>query len=234
MGAAFAPRLVAALARGVLDAYAEFEGRPKLPHGWEPLAWLVAEAGAGVPEDFGFVARREGELVVALRGSDSFADLISDADVEYAAPPFEAGAARCDAGAVRLYASIQKQVWDALAERRSQALRVVGHSLGGAVAALLALDLAPRWAAPLALYSFGSIRPGDWRFRRRLRRAPIEAWRIENPRDLVPHWPPLWLCYRHVGRRVRVRLPGAEGALAQHSMERYCRAVEALAQGSPP
>ena len=235
MKAAFAPELAAALARGVLDAYAEFEGgRPRLPPGWEALAWLRAEAGTGVPEDFGFLARRDGELVVALRGTDSYADLISDAHVTSAPPPFAAGSGRCDAGAAELYQSIQKQVRDVVEAERPRALRVVGHSLGGAVAVLLALDLASCGAAPVALYTFGSIRPGDWRFRRCFRRAPIEAWRIEHPRDLVPHWPPVWFGYRQVGARVRVLLHGADEPLEQHSMERYCHAVEALAGSAQP
>ncbi len=235
MRPAFEPRIAATLARVVLSAYRGFEhgGSPKLPAGWQLLGELDAGAGLGVPEDFGFVARRGAELVVALRGTDSLPDLISDAEVEHALPPFAAGSARCDAGAVRLYASIQKRVREIVAQAGAQPLRVVGHSLGGAVAALLALDLSSGRGAPLSLYSFGSIRAGDWRFWDRFRRAPIEAWRIVNRRDLVPHWPPVWLGYKHVGRRQAVRFHGASGALANHSMEGYCRAVERMAGVAP-
>jgi triacylglycerol lipase len=233
MNAAFAPRVAADLARGVLAAYAAFDtGRRELPPGWEPRAWLRAEAGLGAPEEFGFVAKRGDELVVAIRGTDSFPDLLADAEIESTPPPYAAGGARCDAGAVNLCASVQKAVWDAVAAEPVRGVQLVGHSLGGAVASLLALGLALRGAPRLTLTTFGSIRPGNWRFWRRFRRAPIEAWRVESERDLVPHWPPAWLLYRHVGHRVRVTFPGAVTPLEQHSMKRYCRAVEALAGGA--
>ena len=65
---------------------------------------------------------------------------------------------------------------------------VTGHSLGGALATLLASDLAsrPDPKPRLAVYTFGSPRVGNAAFARDFGAAVKDSWRIVNDGDVVP------------------------------------------------
>jgi hypothetical protein len=231
--APFDAALAARIARLVIDAYAEFErGVLRLPGDFELLAELRGHAAAGFPEGFGFLARGAGHRVVALRGTDSFPDLLDDAEVELVPMEGTLSGVRCAAGVGQVADSLRAEVRAALASGGGEPVVLVGHSLGGAVVDVLALELALEGSA-VAVVTFGASRPGDGRFSRSFQRNVRQAWRVENPKDVVPHWPPVWLCYRHVGRTVKVRFHGAEGPFENHSMRRYCRAVEDLAERVP-
>ncbi len=82
---------------------------------------------------------------------------------------------------------------------------VVGHSKGGALAPALALWLAdtqggavgnseqwdPSSRANLHLYSFSAPTPGNAGFAARFKQRIADAYRLENPYDIVPHvWDP--------------------------------------------
>ena len=229
MKSGFEPRLAAGLARLVIDAYGEFERHVlRLPDRFELLAELRGGASEGVAECFGFVARGAGYRVVTLRGTDSFPDLLDDAEVGLVPMDGKLKGMRCAEGVARLSASLQGEVRAALAAGGSDPVVLVGHSLGGAVVAVLGLELALE-GEDVSVFSFGASRPGDRKFARSFGRNLRQAWRVVNPKDLVPHWPPAWLCYRHGGRAMKVHFPDAEGPFENHSMARYCRAVEALA-----
>lgn len=233
MKSGFEPRLAAGLARLVIDAYGEFERHAlRLPEGFALLAELTGSAAGDVPECFGFVARGGGYRVVALRGTDSFPDLLDDTEVELVPMQGALAGLRCADGVASLCLSLRHPVRTALDAGGSDPIVLVGHSLGGAVVAPLALELALEGEPRVELVSFGASRAGDWEFARSFRRNVGRAWRVVNPRDLVPHWPPAWLCYRHAGRGVKVHFEGAEGPFENHSMARYCRAVEEMAGGT--
>ncbi len=86
---------------------------------------------------------------------------------------------------------------------------LTGHSLGGAVAVLLAWKLAQRGLNVRAVYTFGGPRVGDWRFRLEYERAlGRRTFRVVNQADIVPRVP-LWLLgWRHVGRELFLPLMG--------------------------
>ncbi|KAK7344551.1 hypothetical protein VNO77_14288 [Canavalia gladiata] len=83
---------------------------------------------------------------------------------------------------------------------------VTGHSLGGALATLLALELssnqlAKRGAISITMYNFGSPRVGNKRFAEVYNERVIDSWRVVNHRDIIPTVPRL-MGYRHVERPV--------------------------------
>eukprot|EP00892_Ulva_mutabilis_P001937 jgi/Ulvmu1/11744/UM008_0157.1 len=88
-----------------------------------------------------------------------------------------------------------------------------GHSLGGALAAVCAYDLAVSRDFPHAVdsYTFGSPRVGNGCFARAYARAVPRTFRMLNTLDIVPQLPPL-LLYSHVGHECR--LYSATGRLA--------------------
>ncbi|XWS13547.1 hypothetical protein CRYUN_Cryun36dG0046100 [Craigia yunnanensis] len=83
---------------------------------------------------------------------------------------------------------------------------VTGHSLGGALATLLALELsssqlAKRGAISVTMYNFGSPRVGNRRFAEVYNEKVKDSWRIVNHRDIIPTVPRL-MGYCHVAQPV--------------------------------
>ncbi|GAV70449.1 C2 domain-containing protein/Lipase_3 domain-containing protein [Cephalotus follicularis] len=83
---------------------------------------------------------------------------------------------------------------------------VTGHSLGGALATLLALELsssqlAKFGAISLTMYNFGSPRVGNKRFAEVYNEKVKDSWRVVNHRDIIPTVPRL-MGYCHVAQPV--------------------------------
>jgi len=122
-------------------------------------------------------------------------------------------------GFFRVYASVRDEVVALLQSRlevcaqegKRAKVYVTGHSLGGAVACLCALDLASLGGntsdpASLALrdpcvYTFGSPRIGNAAFRSIYNVLVPGTFRMVGVRDIVPTLPPS-IRYRQVGREV--------------------------------
>ncbi|KAL3828324.1 hypothetical protein ACJIZ3_017126 [Penstemon smallii] len=83
---------------------------------------------------------------------------------------------------------------------------VTGHSLGGALATLLALELsssqlAKHGAISLTMYNFGSPRVGNRRFAEVYNKKVKDSWRVVNHRDIIPTVPRL-MGYCHVAQPI--------------------------------
>ncbi|KAF3652099.1 putative small acidic protein 1-like [Capsicum annuum] len=83
---------------------------------------------------------------------------------------------------------------------------VTGHSLGGALATLLALELsssqlAKRGAIRVTMYNFGSPRVGNKKFAEVYNEKVKDSWRVVNHRDIIPTVPRL-MGYCHVAQPV--------------------------------
>jgi pimeloyl-ACP methyl ester carboxylesterase len=76
---------------------------------------------------------------------------------------------------------------------------ICGHSLGGALATLLALDLAANTAfAEPAVYTYGSPRTGDSLFAATYDQVVKNSYRVTNRLDVVTALPPTFVGYEHV------------------------------------
>ncbi|KAJ8451194.1 hypothetical protein Cgig2_013966 [Carnegiea gigantea] len=81
-----------------------------------------------------------------------------------------------------------------------------GHSLGGALATLLALELSSSQLAKIGaisvtMYNFGSPRVGNRRFAEVYNEKVKDSWRVVNHRDIIPTVPRL-MGYCHVAQPV--------------------------------
>ena len=160
------------------------------------------------PEFFGFVAQsieNPASLVVALRGTDTMLEWLVDAEFASIAFTRVAGAGHVEDGFCSIYDSLAAHTPDGEPADLHDFLRrtsptgpvtVVGHSLGAAVATLLALDIAVNDAiAMLALYTLASPRVGNAAFATFFDAHVPTCWRVVNAPDIVPRLPPL---YTHV------------------------------------
>ncbi|RRT73361.1 hypothetical protein B296_00009277 [Ensete ventricosum] len=125
-------------------------------------------------------------------------------------------------------------------------ITVVGHSLGAALAVLIADELAARAPphVPTAVFSFGSPRVGNQAFAARVERRGVKVLRVVNARDLVTRVPMVLPSrtggYAHVGRELLVDCrmspylrPDADPACC-HDLEAYLHLVDGfMATNSP-
>jgi hypothetical protein len=148
---------------------------------------------------FGFILQApNGDVVIALRGTAGIWEWIHDCEFLPVNCPFLAGAGRTDDGFTAIYKSLcvatSGRIVDVLAalpfNHAGNSLTICGHSLGGALATLLALDLAANtnFKNP-TVYTYASPRTGDPLFASTYNQAVPNTWRIANRVDLVPKLP---------------------------------------------
>jgi len=159
---------------------------------------------------FGFVAQDPaGNVVVAIRGTEGILEWVQDARFLAVKCPFLAGAGQTEDGFTAVYESLRiardagsARLVDALPgmafPQPVTSLTICGHSLGGALVTLLALDVAANttFSHPIA-YTYASPRTGDPSFADTYNQVVPSTVRIANRFDLVPKLPPPPL-YEHV------------------------------------
>lgn len=159
------------------------------PHDWG----LVAQAAYDSPPDIGqldsasraIVRQTPGGLVIAFRGSDNRACWEADFD----AFPMDVD------GIGKLHRGIW-QAWEAMSDAVLAAIdgkpvTLVGHSLGGSLALMCAIEMTVSGNAPAAVWGFEPprISPG-LEFGPLLAHVPITLYR--NGNDVVTEVPPDW------------------------------------------
>lgn len=168
--------------------------------------YIRSEAGGTVADVF----QGRGGYIVAIRGSDDLGDWAKNLS---AWPTRRRGA-----GVHTGFAQIADALWDRLGpflRENSAGLTLTGHSMGGAVAQLIAAYLHSAGHTPGAIVTFGA--PKVWL---RWSGPPKAVWsiitRVEAPHDPVPATPAL--LYGAVGDLVRT-------GSGSHSMEDYLKNV---------
>ena len=156
-----------------------------------------------------FQATGTGDVVVAIRGTEGILEWIYDAAFLQVTCPFLPGAGHTEDGFTAMYNSLRTgvapdspNVIAALASlpfaQPVGAVTICGHSLGGALATLLALDVAAN--SPIkkpTAYTYASPRTGDPSFVSTYNQVVPNSFRIANRIDLVPKLP-LPPSYAHV------------------------------------
>lgn len=98
---------------------------------------------------------------------------------------------------------------------------ITGHSLGGALATLAAMDIAQQknklGDIKIKMYNFGSPRVGNQCFSKLFDLAVPDSWRVVNANDSVTKVPRPFMGYHHVGHLVAVDKDGS--VRMQHSKE---------------
>ena len=156
----------------------------------------------------GFVAAQKNVAIVAFRGTESIGNVLTDVKTALIRHGIFPGLVHLGfAHATDAVYPTVRVLLTAL-DRRLPIL-VTGHSLGGAMATLVAHRLLVEGFPVRAVYTYGSPRPGDRSFRDAYR---VHNYRFVNNNDLVPHLPLRW-CYHHVGH---LKLLTPEGNMLEH------------------
>ncbi len=176
---------------------------------------------AGETVTYGFLAvSATKELVAIVRGTDTILEWIHDAAFLMLPNPIHDSAGMTEDGFTAIYKSLRTdrkpQSTSAMASigayvhaGQARTVTVAGHSLGGALATLLTLDVAlnTECRQPV-IYTYASPRTGDHLFAGSFNAAVAESYRIYNRSDLVPCLPPfLPLPYEHTNTGVELVAP---------------------------
>lgn len=151
-----------------------------------------------------FITHNDELILIAVRGTQQFADGLRDADALQV--PFEEGAGQVHQGFYRAAKHAATFVTSYLDRfYAGQKLLICGHSLGGAVALLLCEMLRRRHESySLQLYTYGAPRAADSTFIKNA--EPLVHYRMVNHNDPVPSLPGSWM-------NTRVGVYGAGTAL---------------------
>jgi hypothetical protein len=176
-----------------------------LPAGWTVLTELTATdrvGGKTEQEFFGLAVKAPSEdrVMLAIRGTATFIEWLVDAEFKRCAFPGATGAGMVEDGFCGVYASMKCSSTgsDVLSFVRAlpstTRVTIAGHSLGAAVATLLAVDIAANVPdVDLSLYTFASPRVGDATFAAFSAARITTHFRIVNRPDIVPRLPPLYV-----------------------------------------
>ncbi|KDO26112.1 hypothetical protein SPRG_08473 [Saprolegnia parasitica CBS 223.65] len=173
------------------------------------------------------VLQGDAKIVFAFRGTASKTNVKTDLEIALDPHPWPgddgAKPGYVHRGFVHAYNSIRDRVHATLrslcSEYRLQGLApehhvqvyTTGHSLGGALATIAALDLRTHFHARVIMYNYGSPRVGCHRFAQSFNRAVPLAFRVVNegdiicglPQSLQPEcWSRRKKLYKHVGTEV--------------------------------
>jgi len=153
-------------------------------------------------------------FLIGFRGSEETgaADWITDLKFVLSAYPFvPAGAppVKVHYGFIQAYSSVRDAILKMVRDSSQRKVLVTGHSLGGALAVLAALDV--RQSVPdkqVSCYTFGSPKVGDPAFADYYSNLVPDTFRIVNDADIIPTIPPAG--YAHVGRLIHLAPAEAE------------------------
>jgi triacylglycerol lipase len=142
-------------------------------------------------------------FVIGFRGSEETgaADWITDLKFVLVAYPFAPGkdaAIKVHLGFVDAYSSVRDAILNGAKNSKHSHIITTGHSLGGALATLAAMDI--KLNVPgrqVSCYTFGSPKVGNPAFAAAYNKLVPDTHRFVNDADVVPTIPPLG--YEHVG-----------------------------------
>lgn len=219
------------LAAAVYQAVEQYKnkGRCVTPKGYR----ITKVLGGDENRYAGMILQSRTTVIIVFRGTETLSELLADTDTVQVPYPYMADGGSVHRGFARLYARfIRSQVMSLL--RRlppDKQIWVTGHSLGGAVATLCALDIAANTSFQPLLVTFGSPKVGNGRFVSAFSRKVRRSVRVVNTSDLVPVLPPSLKGaeYGHVKGFYRVRFSRST-IMSNHTIRSY---YSVLAEANP-
>lgn len=159
----------------------------------------------------GFISENDDFIVIAIAGTKSTQDFITDAQFVKQDAVFCGQLLSIHSGFLQEFESIRVLLDNYFSYRKKTDIRkviVTGHSLGGAVATLIALHLVEtRPSIVLNIYTFGSPRVGSWELKHLYNKMCPNTLRVVHDKDIVPKVPKLF--YWHVNTLLHLNLDGS-------------------------
>jgi hypothetical protein len=178
------------------------------------------------------------DVVLAIRGTEGIWEWVQDAKFLPKPFPNTPGGGLTEDGFTDMYQSFSFEAGTCDKNFATDLLKMIpsgarvtvcGHSLGAALATLLAFDMGVRSTLPIVLYTLASPRVGDLTFSHLFNHVVPNAYRVANRLDIVPKVPPP-LMYVHVGDETEL-VPGKDMKFdlgCEHDLMSYFHMLAAL------
>ncbi|MEL7223357.1 MAG: lipase [Cyanobacteria bacterium J06576_12] len=199
----------------------------------------VVRVGRTIEVFYGFLLESDEDSILVFRGTQRTAEWVGNiyaVQQDYIHPQTGAKLGRIHTGFRGIADTIinPSVVETARQINPNKPCYVSGHSLGAALATVLALDIAlaiPQLQPNLQVYAYGSPRIGDPEFARSYAKILPNSFRVSNQADPIPTLPPTKLRseFVHVGENWTF-LSQAGDILPNHIVDTYRRAVDAEAE----
>jgi triacylglycerol lipase len=191
-----------------------------------PICMFGAAALWGSKTNFGCVTSIESSTVIACRGTNTLEEWATDAEINGKVPFKDWGLVH--KGFYDIFESALPEISTALLSYPGKPIILTGHSLGAAVATLLAVELHLRNpSADISLVTFGSPKVGDSTFTKPFNESKIKSCRIFNSLDHIPQLPPALLGipkYRHIDEPLYFT-SNEHGLIENHRLTTYIEAL---------
>jgi predicted lipase len=158
----------------------------------------------------GFVAIKNRTIYVVFRGSESKKDFQNDGSVSKV--PFIEEGEKVHIGFKSCWEPVEEDVYSGIRTANEMmdtvdSVVVCGHSLGGAVATLMAYSIKNRfYGYHVECCTIGSPRVGNKVFKQNFDKSGIESIRVVHNNDLVTHTP--YIGFLHVNHQLRLDSDG--------------------------
>jgi triacylglycerol lipase len=199
----------------------------------------AVSVGRKIEVFYGFLLESDEDSILVFRGTQRTAEWVGNiyaVQQDYINPNTGASLGRIHTGFRRIADSIINPLAvDAVQQiNPNKPCYVSGHSLGSALATILALDIAlavPELQPQLQVYVYASPRVGNPEFVRSYAEILPNTFRITNLADPIPTMPPTKLRaeFVHVGEEWAFITQGGD-ILPNHIVDTYRRAVNAEAE----
>jgi len=162
-----------------------------------------------IGEDEGLVGKLDDNFVVIFRGTDSLWDWVTNFLFGFQVIPYKSTGTnpkiKVHSGFLGSYILARDYIQKKFKESGLKKAFVYGHSKGGAVASLCAVDLQYNFPdADIGCATIGMPRLGNDEFKRSFEGRIPDMIRIERASDLVPQLPPELFGFRHIGNFIHV------------------------------
>jgi predicted lipase len=133
------------------------------------------------------------------------------------------------------YFSVRDDIHQYVRDYPISYVTATGHSLGGALATICAVDIQYNFADKVAIeaYTYGAPKVGNDGFQTSYNERVPNSYRFVNGMDLVPELPRWWQGYRQVDKEFRlgnrVSLNFLSARFKDHDIRRYIEELQKLA-----
>ena len=176
-------------------------------------------------------------LYIVFRGTDKSIDWINNFQIRQQIYPYSDGNSEVQfhRGFMMAYFAVRKQLLEVMNKFEGQHATVTGHSLGGALATIAALDiqynLGQKRDLSFEVHTFGAPRVGNQAMVESYNGRIPNSYRFTYGWDVVTRIPRTWQGYAHVDEAVQLGSRWTWKVLSRrfsdHSIESYINGLEA-------
>lgn len=139
-------------------------------------------------------------------------------------------------GFVTAYFAVRDQIHHYIQNSAVSTVVATGHSLGGALATLCAVDIQYNFSDKVTIeaFTYGAPKVGNDGFRDSYNQRVPNSYRVVHGMDIVPELPRWWQGYRAVDKEFRIGQRFSINFITQrfkdHAIDRYIAVLRQLAK----